>query len=369
MDSPSGRPPGSFHWASTLWHEMSHVFVLRSHQTACRAGSPKAWRCTKRPPPRPIGATGWIPRPSTPSRTRSCCRCRTGPRLHPSQLSVAGDRVVFSGRQDLQLHRREMGLLQAARHDPLLREARIHARSHPEGTRACPPKEFDKQFLAWLERRPKSPSTTSTNGASSVKEHGRQTERAKKYDDVIREGNAIRDYIPTTWKPAASMNCWPTPTWPKATRQRRRRSWRNTARSAAADPLLVERLATLEEEAGEPEESRRHAGSSKLHLSRGSGAAQTIGRSMARTRQRPGAIREYQAVLALKPLDQATAHYQLARRFRMANRLDRGPRRSVARLEAAPGFKPAQKLLVRDCEINKHVQLSTPTRDQSIRRN
>jgi len=28
MDSPSGRPPGSFHWASTLWHEMSHVYVL-----------------------------------------------------------------------------------------------------------------------------------------------------------------------------------------------------------------------------------------------------------------------------------------------------------------------------------------------------
>ena len=28
MDSPSGREPGSFHWASTLWHEMSHVFIL-----------------------------------------------------------------------------------------------------------------------------------------------------------------------------------------------------------------------------------------------------------------------------------------------------------------------------------------------------
>ena len=30
MDSPSGRPPGSFHWASTLRHEMSHVFVLEA---------------------------------------------------------------------------------------------------------------------------------------------------------------------------------------------------------------------------------------------------------------------------------------------------------------------------------------------------
>ncbi len=28
MDSPSGRPPGEFHWGSTLWHEMSHVYIL-----------------------------------------------------------------------------------------------------------------------------------------------------------------------------------------------------------------------------------------------------------------------------------------------------------------------------------------------------
>ena len=28
MDSPSARQPGDFNWASTLWHEMSHVYIL-----------------------------------------------------------------------------------------------------------------------------------------------------------------------------------------------------------------------------------------------------------------------------------------------------------------------------------------------------
>lgn len=28
MDSPSGRPRGEFHWGSTLWHELAHVFTL-----------------------------------------------------------------------------------------------------------------------------------------------------------------------------------------------------------------------------------------------------------------------------------------------------------------------------------------------------
>jgi Flp pilus assembly protein TadD len=29
MDSPSARPPGSFSWQATLWHEMAHVFTLQ----------------------------------------------------------------------------------------------------------------------------------------------------------------------------------------------------------------------------------------------------------------------------------------------------------------------------------------------------
>ena len=28
MDSPSARKPGQFHWDSTMWHELSHVYVL-----------------------------------------------------------------------------------------------------------------------------------------------------------------------------------------------------------------------------------------------------------------------------------------------------------------------------------------------------
>jgi tetratricopeptide (TPR) repeat protein len=32
MDSPSGRGPGEFHWGTTLWHEMAHIFTLEATQ-------------------------------------------------------------------------------------------------------------------------------------------------------------------------------------------------------------------------------------------------------------------------------------------------------------------------------------------------
>ncbi len=66
MDSPSGRKPGSFHWASTLRHEMSHVFVLAATHHRRPAGLAKAWPSTRRRRLRRIGATGLIPRPSWP---------------------------------------------------------------------------------------------------------------------------------------------------------------------------------------------------------------------------------------------------------------------------------------------------------------
>jgi tetratricopeptide (TPR) repeat protein len=58
------------------------------------------------------------------------------------------------------------------------------------------------------------------------------------------------------------------------------------------------------------------------------------------------AIREFQAVLAKKPMDQAQAHYDLARAFRANNQIEQAKDECLSALEAAPGFRPAQKLLL-----------------------
>ena len=48
----------------------------------------------------------------------------------------------------------------------------------------------------------------------------------------------------------------------------------------------------------------------------------------------------------MKPLDAADAHYQLARAYRAANRMDAARDEVLLALEAAPDYKPAQKLLL-----------------------
>jgi len=59
-----------------------------------------------------------------------------------------------------------------------------------------------------------------------------------------------------------------------------------------------------------------------------------------------GAITEYNAALAQKPLDAAASHYNLARALHEANRTDQAKDQLIQSLEAAPGFKPAQKMLL-----------------------
>ena len=66
----------------------------------------------------------------------------------------------------------------------------------------------------------------------------------------------------------------------------------------------------------------------------------------------PGAIREYNAVVVSHPLDQASAQYNLAHAYFAAGQREQAEDHLLASLEAAPGYRPAQKLLlqIKDAE-------------------
>jgi thioredoxin-like negative regulator of GroEL len=59
-----------------------------------------------------------------------------------------------------------------------------------------------------------------------------------------------------------------------------------------------------------------------------------------------GAIREFQALLAAKPIDVAGAHYDLARAFNLNRQPEAARNELIDAMEIAPGFRPAQKLLL-----------------------
>jgi tetratricopeptide (TPR) repeat protein len=48
----------------------------------------------------------------------------------------------------------------------------------------------------------------------------------------------------------------------------------------------------------------------------------------------------------MNPLDQAASHFNLARAYRAAGRLEEAIEHVATALEAAPGYRPAQKMLL-----------------------
>jgi tetratricopeptide (TPR) repeat protein len=58
------------------------------------------------------------------------------------------------------------------------------------------------------------------------------------------------------------------------------------------------------------------------------------------------ALREYQAAVAMDPLDKAAAHYRLAETYYTLRDSEKARRHVLMSLEAAPSYRPAQKLLL-----------------------
>jgi tetratricopeptide (TPR) repeat protein len=63
-------------------------------------------------------------------------------------------------------------------------------------------------------------------------------------------------------------------------------------------------------------------------------------------KQYDGAIREYNARVASHPVDKAGAEFNLAQAYFAAGQKDKAQESVLAALETAPGYRPAQKLLL-----------------------
>ena len=114
-------------------------------------------------------------------------------------------------------------------------------------------------------------------------------------------------------------------------------------------PATLKKLAGLQAEAGQKKEAAATLDRLNLHLSDAMRRCITeLGDAMARSGESAsGAIREYRAVLASKPARSGAGSLTTWRSaYEAAGQTDEAEEEVLAALEAAPGFKPAQKLLL-----------------------
>ena len=122
MDSPSGRKPGDFHWASTLRHEMSHVFILAATNHRVPRWFTEGLAVHEETQVSPEWGDPMTPDIVVALRDRKLLPVADLDRgfVRPA-VPDAGVRVLLRGRSHLRLHPEPLGRRQAARHGAFLR--------------------------------------------------------------------------------------------------------------------------------------------------------------------------------------------------------------------------------------------------------
>jgi tetratricopeptide (TPR) repeat protein len=352
MDSPSGRPPGEFHWASTLWHEMSHVYIL----TATNFRVPR-----------------WFTE-GLAVHEETEVSPEWGDRITPDiVVAIRDKRLLPVADLDRGFIRPEypnqviVSYYQAGRicdyikerwgADKLLDMVHSYAahQSTPEVIRenlALAPEEFDKQFLDWLDKDVGKTVANFDQWRAKLKDLAGQAKN-KNYDEVLKEGEEARRLYPDYIYPANPYEFMAEADIAKGDKPAAAAILTAYEKIGGHNPPALKQLATLEEEQGKPADAAATLDRLNYVYPVDEDLHRRLGDLWFAQNNFPGAIREYNAVIALSPVDKASAQFNAARAYFAAGQKDKAEDHVLASLEVAPDYRPAQKLLLQLKDSNE----------------
>ena len=349
MDSPNGRKPGAYHWTSTLWHEMSHVFVL----AATRHRVPRWFTEGMAVHEETAVSPEWGDRLS-PEVIQAIRKDLLLPvtRLdrgfvrptYPAQVLVS----YFQTGRICDYIAREWGFekLLAMMHAFAARKTTAAVIEQELGLKS---EEFDKRFLAWL-RHETSKTVAGYDVWNSSREKLAEAARAGRHDDVIREAGSVLEIYPDYVDSGSVYELLAEAHLAKGEKPAATAVLERYARAGGRSPDVLKKLASLQEEQGRGKAAAETLDRLNFIFPRDEALQRKLGDLWLAEDDPEKAIRAYRSLLALKPLDRAAAHFNLARACRAAKRLEDAREQVLLALEAAPGYRPAQKLLL---EISK----------------
>jgi tetratricopeptide (TPR) repeat protein len=345
MDSPNSRKPGDFHWASTEWHELSHVFTLAATNSRIPRWFTEGMAVYEETAASPEWGDRLNPPVILAIRDKKLLPVAQLDRgfVHPTfpdQVIVsyfqAGKICNFiEGKWGFQKLLDMVRAFGKRKDTPEVIEEQLGMK----------PEEFDKLFLAWVE----AATRKTTEGFDNWKKgmgHIAELLKAEKNDDVIRDAPAIRDLYPEYVEDGSLYEVLADAYLAKKDEKSAASELERYARAGGRNPESLKKLATLFEAQGRPKEAIEALSRLNFIYPRDEELHRRLGDLLLAQGNAPDAIREFRAALAMKPLDQASSHYNLARAYKTANQQAEAIDEVLLSLEAAPGYRPAQKLLL-----------------------
>jgi cellulose synthase operon protein C len=357
MDSPSARQPGDFNWGSTLWHEMSHVYILTATNRRVPRWFTEGLAVHEETQVSPEWGDRVSPEILVAIRDKKLLPVAKLDRgfifpEYPAQVVVS----YFEAGSicDYIQSRWGEGKLLDMVHSYAQRKTTLEVIKADLGVS---PEEFDKQYLQWLEKNYGAQAANFDQSRKAL-EQMVETAKQKQYDAVIQEGEVVRRMYPEYVGAANPYELIAAADLAKGDKKAAETVLIEYEKVGGDDPATLKKLASLEEELGQPKEAAATLDRiNYIYPVHDEDLHRHLGDLWFAQANYPGAIREYSAVVALNPLDKAGAHFKLAQAYYAAGQRDKAEESVLASLEAAPGYRPAQKLLL---EIEHPEQKDAP---------
>jgi tetratricopeptide (TPR) repeat protein len=219
------------------------------------------------------------------------------------------------------------------------------------------PEEFDKQYLQWLDKNYGAQAANFDQTRKALEQMA-EAAKQKQYDAVIQEGEVVRRKYPEYIGAANPYELVAAADLAKGDKKAAEAILTEYEKVGGEDPATLKKLASLEEELGQPKEAAATLDRiNYIYPVHDEDLHRHLGDLWYAQANYAGAIREYTAVVALNPLDKAGAQFKLAQAYYASGQKDKAEESVLAALEAAPGYRPAQKLLL---EIEHPEQKDAP---------
>lgn len=345
MDSPSGREPGGFHWGTTLWHELAHVFTLESTEHLVPRWYSEGismyeeWMADPRwgetVTPEFIAAVREDKMLPIAELDRGFIRPR-----YPGQVAISYMQAGYVCRFIAERwgETKLVELLKGfAADEP--------TDSNLETVLSMETEDFDRRFDDYL----KQSLGPALDGMARWRRNLKQALEAARKEDweaVLDPARTAKEAYPQFVGSGCSYVLLARAYDETADREAAIEELQAYEQCGGRDPETLRKLARWLDEAGRsneavhtlegllynwPQDEETHTRLGELYLDAGT------------TRK---ALREFRAVLALDPLDRAAAEFNVARAYVKMGDPARARLHVLQALERAPTFRPALQLLM-----------------------
>ncbi len=346
MDSPSGRKPGDFNWGATLWHEMSHVFII----TATNQRVPRWFTEGLAVHEEGHHQPEWADR-VTPDVLAAIRDKKLLPVLKLDRGFVFPDypqQVIVSYFQAGSM----CDYISETYGEGKLLDM-VHAYAAQKSTAATvqdvlgvAPEVFDTQYLAWIDKKYGAEAAHFDEWRGKLKALAAAAQ-AGQASTVLAQAPAVIALYPEYTGEASAYAMLADAQRDKGDSVGEVTTLTAYAHAGGSQPEMLKRLASLQEAGGDK-------AAAAVTLTRvlyiypvkDADLHKHLGDLLLAEKQYDGAVREYHAVVASAPLDKAGAEYNLAQAYFAAGKRKEAEETVLLALEAAPDYRPAQKLLL-----------------------